>query len=668
MNVKSEIVKLRRAIENHNYNYYVLDNPIISDGEYDILFRKLESLESKNPDLVSSISPTQRIGSKPISQFKKVQHKIPMLSLANAMDNDELVAFNERLKKRLNEKILNYIAEPKLDGLGVELVYKNGIFTKGSTRGDGFIGEDITHNLKTIKSLPLTLRETDFPFPKTLEIRGEVFILKKDFKNLNTEREKNQKSVFANPRNAAAGSLRQLNPKITAKRPLSIYLYDGGFIEDMNFKNHSNFLKYIQKWGLPVNPLIKEVNGIDEVILYHQNLERKREQIPYEIDGTVFKINNYLDRKSLGARSRSPRWAIAGKFKAQQSTTIINNIEVQVGRTGALTPVAKLNPTYVGGVTVTNATLHNQDEIDRKDIRIGDTVLIERAGDVIPKIVKVIKEKRPKKTRPFLIKSICPSCAHMAKRLNEESILRCLNISCPKQIKEKIKHFCSKNAMNIEGLGDKIIDQLVDKNIILSIDQIFKITKHQLSNLERLGDKSAVNILEAIQKSKKTSLSKFIYALGIRNVGEHTSKILAKTFNNNLNKFQRTDFNTLIEINEIGPIVANSIINFFSNKVNLIIIENCLKNGVVFDNIKLNISKKFSEKRFVFSGTFKNIKRKLAQEQIEKNGGFVSSSISKNTDFLILGESPGSKLKKAKKLEIPILNEQEFLIMIKNIL
>ena len=667
MNIKTQIIKLRESIENHNYNYYVLENPIISDGEYDKLFRKLEFLESKNPKMISSISPTQRVGSQPISEFKKVQHQLPMLSLANAMDDNELIAFNERLKKNLKIQKVNYSAEPKLDGLGVELIYKNGIFIKGSTRGDGFNGEDITHNLKTIKSIPLTLRRTKVPIPKVLEVRGEVFILKRDFKNLNKKRELNEKPVFANPRNAASGSLRQLDPKQTAKRPLSIYFYDAGLIEGHNFKNHSDFLKCIQNWGLPVNPLIEKVNGAKEIIFYHKKLEADRHKIPYEIDGTVFKINNYLDRQNLGTRSRSPRWAIAGKFKPQQSTSIINNIDVQVGRTGALTPVAKLNPTYVGGVTVTNATLHNQDEITRKDIRIGDTVFIERAGDVIPKIVKVIKEKRPRNSEPFLIEPICPSCNHKAQRIKDESVLRCQNISCPKQIKEKIKHFCSKLAMNIEGLGDKIINQLVKKNIIESIDQIYIITKEQLSNLEKLGDKSADNILSAIQKSKKTSLSRFIYALGIRNVGEHTAKVLAKYFNNDLMKFQKANFNILIEIDEIGPIVANSIVSFWSNNINKVIINNCLNNGVKLENIELNFSEEFSGKTFVFTGSLKSIKRKTAREHIEKRGARISNSISKNTDYLILGASPGSKLKKAKELQIPILNEKSFLKIIDNI-
>ena len=667
MNLKSRIKTLRKIIQNHNFNYYVLENPLISDGEYDIIFRELELLESKNPNLIIPSSPTQRIGSHPISEFNKVEHRTPMLSLANALNEEELIAFNQRLIKKLNVKKINYIAEPKLDGIGVELIYQNGIFTKGLTRGDGFIGEDITHNLRTIKSIPLTLQKTKIPFPEIFEVRGEVFILKKKFKQLNFKQEKKGKPLFANPRNAASGSLRQLDPKLTSKRPLSIYFYEAGFIKDLNFTNHSNFLQCIHDWGLPVNSLIKEVTGESGIKNYHKNLEKKRNKIPYEIDGTVLKINNYSERNILGSRSRSPRWAIAGKFKPQQATTILNTIDIQVGRTGALTPVAKLNPIYVGGVTVTNATLHNQDEITRKDIRLGDTVLIERAGDVIPKIVKVILEKRPKNTIPFIIQPICPSCQHKAHRMKGEAILRCENISCPKQIKSKIIHFCSKLAMNIDGLGEKIINQLVEKNIIKSIDQIFTLNKNQLSNLEKLGDKSAKNLLNAIENSKITSFPRFIYALGIRNVGEHTSKILAKFFNNNLIKFQETSFNTLIEIDEIGPIVANSIISFWSNNVNKITIKNCLNNGVKLDKIGSTISQKLSEKTFVFTGSMKKFKRKEAKDLIESHGAKISNSISKNTNYLVSGSTPGSKFKKAEKLNVSILSENEFLIMIEKL-
>jgi DNA ligase (NAD+) len=667
MNLESRIIKIRKIIEEHNHNYYVLDSPVISDGEYDLLLKELESLESKNPNLIIDTSPTQRVGSHRISEFKKVDHRTLMLSLANAMNEGELNGFDKRLKKELNLESIQYIGEPKLDGLGVELIYEKGIFVQGLTRGDGFTGEDVTHNLKTLKSIPLILRESETSIPDILEVRGEVFILKKRFQKLNIRQEEKKKPLFANPRNAAAGSLRQLNPKITAKRPLSIFLYEPGFIEGLQFDNHLSFLKCIQSWGLPVNPLIKTLDGADDITKYHKTLEQKRNKIGYEIDGTVFKVNNYLKRQILGSRSRSPRWAIAGKFKPQQATTIIKTIKVQVGRTGALTPVAKLNPTLVSGVTVTNATLHNQDEINRKDIRIGDTVLIERAGDVIPKVVKVIIEKRPKYSKPFMIKPICPSCKQVTKPLENEAVLRCENILCPAQIKERIQHFCSKLAMNIDGLGEKIVNQLVDKEIVKSFDQIYTLSKDQLVDLEKFGEKSAENLLNAIENSKSPSLSRFVYSLGIRNVGEHTSKVLVNYFNNDLDKLIGADFDTLIAIDEIGPTVANSIINFWSEDINNIVVKNCLNRGIKFKVNDINFSPKLSGVTFVFTGSMEILKRKTAKKSAEEHGARVSSSISSKTSYLVVGNSPGSKLVKAKKLNISIINEKEFIRIIDEI-
>ena len=453
MSPGKRITELREIIDDHNFKYYVLDQPVISDGEYDTLFRELESLEKSNPEFFNEGSPTQRVGTEPITAFDNIEHSIPMLSLANAMGNNELTSFHERSIKSLETDSILYAAEPKLDGLGVELVYSNGELTHGSTRGDGFKGEDVTHNIRTIRSIPLKLREKEIPAPVVLEVRGEVFISKKDFSNLNNKQENEDRPLFANPRNAAAGSLRQLDPSITARRPLSIYLYEAGIIEGRTFKTHIAFLETLRMWGLPVNPLIKTVKDDSGIINYHNELEESRNEIPYDIDGTVFKVNDYDLRHRLGARSRSPRWAIAGKFKAQRATTIIKDIEVQIGRTGALTPVAKLDPVFVSGVTVSNATLHNQDEIDRKDIRIGDTVLIERAGDVIPKVVKVIIEKRPKNSSQFKLPRKCPVCEHGVYQLDGEAILRCGNTSCIKQVKARIEHFCSKGAMDIDGLG-----------------------------------------------------------------------------------------------------------------------------------------------------------------------------------------------------------------------
>lgn len=667
MNPEKRIDELRGIIQDHNYRYYILDDPTISDGEYDILLCELENLEKENPELITPDSPTQRVGSTPVTEFGTIEHRIPMLSLANAMNEEEFVAFDKRMQKGLDTDSVTYMAEPKLDGLGVELVYENGLLVYGSTRGDGYTGEDITHNLKTIRGIPLSLRIVDITVPALLEVRGEVFIRKDDFIALNKKQELDEKPPFANPRNAAAGSLRQLDPKITVDRPLSIYCYQGGMINGQTFPDHASFLDALKKWGLPVNPFVQVVTGSDGIISYHRELEEKRNDLPYEIDGTVFKINNYNERENLGSRSRSPRWAIAGKFKAQQATTVINDIDVQVGRTGALTPVAKLNPVYVAGVTVTNATLHNQDEIDRKDIRIGDTVLIERAGDVIPKVVKVITEKRPNGTKPFQIPAECPACGHGAHRPEGEVILRCGNISCPRQIKGRIQHFASKLAMNIDGLGVKVIDQLVEEGLLKTIDDLYSLNQESLAALDRLGEKSAGNLIEAISNSKETTFARFVYALGIRNVGEHIAKILEKQFSGNLGEFQNANVEELENIYEIGPIVAETVVQFWSDKSNKLIVQNCLDKGVSLAEIEIKEYQLFEGQIFVFTGSLEKFTRKNAKEMVEDLGGKASSSVSKNTDFVVAGPGAGSKLKKAEELGIDVLTEDEFLAKVKNV-
>lgn len=667
MNPEKRIDELRGIIQDHNYRYYILDDPTISDGEYDILLCELENLEKENPELITPDSPTQRVGSTPVTEFGTIEHRIPMLSLANAMNEEEFVAFDKRMQKGLDTDSVTYMAEPKLDGLGVELVYENGLLVYGSTRGDGYTGEDITHNLKTIRGIPLSLRIVDITVPALLEVRGEVFIRKDDFIALNKKQELDEKPPFANPRNAAAGSLRQLDPKITVDRPLSIYCYQGGMINGQTFPDHASFLDALKKWGLPVNPFVQVVTGSDGIISYHRELEEKRNDLPYEIDGTVFKINNYNERENLGSRSRSPRWAIAGKFKAQQATTVINDIDVQVGRTGALTPVAKLNPVYVAGVTVTNATLHNQDEIERKDIRIGDTVLIERAGDVIPKVVKVITEKRPNGTKPFQIPAECPACGHGAHRPEGEVILRCGNISCPRQIKGRIQHFASKLAMNIDGLGVKVIDQLVEEGLLKTIDDLYSLNQESLAALDRLGEKSAGNLIEAISNSKETTFARFVYALGIRNVGEHIAKVLEKQFSGNLGEFQNADVEELENIDEIGPIVAETVVQFWSDKSNKLIVQNCLDKGVSLAEIEIKEYQPFEGQIFVFTGSLEKFTRKNAKDMVEDLGGKASSSVSKNTDFVVAGPGAGSKLKKAEELGIDVLTEDEFLAKVKNV-
>ena len=666
MNPEKRIAELRGILQDHNYRYYVMDDPTISDGEYDTILRDLQSLERENPNLVTSDSPTQRVGSHPVSKFGTIKHRIPMLSLANAMNEAELVAFDERMQKGLDQESVTYMAEPKLDGLGVELVYENGTFIHGSTRGDGFTGEDITHNLKTIRGIPLSLRTNDLPAPPLLEIRGEVFIRKNDFKDLNEKQELNEKSAFANPRNAAAGSLRQLDPTITAERPLSIYCYEAGMINGVEFIDHASFLDSLKKWGLPVNPFIQIVTGSKGLTQFHQKLEDQRNDLAYEIDGTVFKVNNYNKREDLGTRSRSPRWAIAGKFKAQQATTVIHDIDIQVGRTGALTPVAKLEPVYIAGVTVTNTTLHNQDEIVRKDIRIGDTVLIERAGDVIPKVVKVIKEKRPNWTKPFQIPNACPVCQHETHRSEGEVILRCGNISCPRQIKGRIQHFASKLALDIDGLGEKIVDQLVNEDLIQSIDDLFNLKQDTLEKLDRLGEKSAENLVDAISNSKDTTFARFIYALGIRNVGEHIAKVLEKQYSGNLTEFQDTTVEELEAIDEIGPIVAETVIQFWSDDSNKIMVQNCLDYGVRFADVEINLHQPFAGQTFVFTGSLQQLTRKEAKDILENLGGKASGSVSEKTDFVIAGSGAGSKLKKAGDLGISILTEEEFFDKVKN--
>ena len=662
--IHKRINELKEEIEKHNYYYYVLDNPIVSDTEWDDLFKELEKLESEYPNLIDINSPTQRVGAKPLDGFKTDKHRIPMLSLSNAMNNEELRSFNERVKKLLETKSqIEYMAEPKLDGIGVELIYQDGIFLKGLTRGDGFEGEDITQNIRTIKSVPLMLIGKNFPV--LLEVRGEVFIKKTDFKKLNENQMNKGLQIFANPRNAAAGSLRQLDAKITAKRPLSINCYEPGIIEGKQFKTQEEFLFYIKSVGIPVNDLIKKVVGSENILKYHNNLENRRNELDYEIDGTVFKLNKYVEREKAGSRSRSPRWAIAGKFKAQQVTSNIVSISVQVGRTGALTPVAKVHPVYVSGVTVTNITLHNQDEIDRKDIRIGDKVLIERSGDVIPKIVKVVSREN-KNAVKYKIKEECPSCGKPTVKIDGDAVTRCVNAYCPAQFKGRIQHFCSKLAMNIDGLGEKIVEQLINNGLIKKLEDIYSINELELAKLDRMGTKSARNIIASINQSKTTTFSRFVYSLGIRNVGEHTAKTLEKHFNSNIENFMQANENQLIEIDDIGEIVAQSIVSFWGNKENVNSIKRCLDRGVKISEPEKNKSDHLKDTIFVFTGTLNLMNRNDAKKKVELSGGTSKNSLTKNTSFLVTGNNTGSKVEKAKNMGIPILSEDEFINLINN--
>jgi len=664
MNIKERINNLITTLNKHNINYYVHDKPTISDFEYDILLRELEELENKNPQYANNSSPTKRVGSHPIKEFGTIKHRLPMLSLANAMNEDELVEFNKQITKNI-PKDIEYVAELKLDGLAVELVYENGEFIYGSTRGDGFLGEDITNNLKTIKGIPLSF--TGKKIPKLLEVRGEVFINHKDFKKLNEDRKKENLPLFANPRNCAAGSLRQLDPKITASRPLRIFCYAPGEIDGIKFNSQIEFLSSLPKWGFPVNQHIKLGTGIDFIKKYYKSAEKIRNKIDYDIDGVVFKVNSYVLQKEIGIRSKSPRWAIAGKFKAEQAITKILDIQISVGRTGALTPVAKLDPIKVGGVVISNATLHNQDEINKKDVRINDYVLIQRAGDVIPEILKVIKEKRKKNTIKFIIPNECPICNSKAIKNINEAVLRCMNDNCEAIIKGKIEHYVSKNCLDISGLGTQIINLLIKNNLINKISDIYKLKVDDLANLERMGQKSAENIINSINKSKTTTFSKFINGLGIRNVGLNASKLLEKKFNNNIEKLINCNYEELINIDEIGDIMANSIIEYFNNSNNINIINQCLSSNLKFEsleNIKTTI---LTDKLFVFTGTLKKYSRSEAIKIIESFGASAAGSINKKINYLIAGDKSGSKLNKAKSLNIKILNEEDFLNLINNI-
>ena len=652
--IKHTIESLVKKINYHNNQYYIHDNPIISDYEYDVLLKELQILENEYPDLIIKNSPTQRVGAKPLAKFSQVTHRIPLLSLSNAMNNEELELFNTQMKKGLDKKI-EYVGEPKLDGLAVELIYENGKFVKGSTRGDGQVGEDITENLKTIKAIPLYLND-DYTIPTILEVRGEVFINHTDFENLNKKRMEIGESLFANPRNCAAGSLRQLDSSITATRPLRIYCYAPGYMEGLNFDSQIEFLKALPKWGFPVNQEIQLGVGIAFLNKYYKYIESIRNNLTYDIDGVVFKVNSYKDQALLGTRSRSPRWAIAAKLKAVQATTIIENIITSVGRTGAITPVAQLKPINVGGVIVSNATLHNQDEINKKNVRIGDTVIVQRAGDVIPEIVKVVIEKRLSDSQPYIIPAICPSCETVCDKKEDEAVLRCLNQNCQAKLEGKIKHFVSKNCMDIDGLGEKIVQLLIQNKLVTNIADIFELSNVQISALDRMGDKSASNIIDSINESKNTTMARFIHGLGIRNVGNHLSKILEKHFNYNFNNLINSQFEELILIDEVGDIVAESIINYFKNEENLNIIDRCFALGVNF-SIPEQKSNKLNEQIFVITGTLPTLTRNDAKTLIEKNGGIVSSSVSKKTNFLLCGDSPGSKYKKAEKLNIKIIDE-----------
>lgn len=661
--VRKKITDLREQLNLHSYRYYVLDDPDITDAEYDRLFRELQQLEAQYPGLVTPDSPTQRVGGAPLKGFETVEHRQPMLSLDNALNEQEMRDFDARLHRLLEmDDPFEYTIEVKMDGVAVELVYINGLLSVGSTRGDGVTGEDITANLKTIHSIPLRLRDAELPVPARLDVRGEVYYPTAAFKKLNEEREKAGEPTFVNPRNSAAGSLRQLDPKLTAKRPLDIYVYGLGYSENSTLISQSQALAAFKKWGLRVNPLTKICLGIEEVIAAHAEFLELRPTLPYEIDGAVIKLNSFALQDQAGIRSRSPRWAIAYKFPAQQETTQIEKIVVQVGRTGAITPVAVLQPIKVGGVEVRRATLHNQDEIDRKDIRIGDWVIIQRAGDVIPEVVKVITSKRTGKEQKYTLPDTCPVCEAPVVRIEGEAVARCENVACPAQVKEMIRHFASKGAMDIEGLGEKLVEQLVEKELIASYADLYFLKLEQIADLERMAEKSAANLLEGIDKSRDIPLNRLIYALGIRHVGEHVARVLANHFGT-LDKLSAASEEELQDIHEVGPQVAQSVNKFFAEPRNQQVLERLFAGGVKVQQklVDEQTEQKFAGMTFVFTGALEKFTRDEAEKMVLDRGGRAASSVSKKTNYVVAGPGAGSKLAKAEQLGVDVLTEDEFL-------
>lgn len=658
--VIERVRRLRQSIDQHNYSYYALAAPTIPDSEYDKLFAELVELETRHPQLVSPDSPTQRVGTAPLKEFAQVIHRTPMLSLNNAFNEDDIIAFDRRAREGLEMQDIEYAVEPKFDGLAINLTYKNGQLISGATRGDGYTGEDVTANLHTVRVVPLRL-PVQKP-PALLEVRGEVLMLKKDFERLNAQQREKKEKEFANPRNAAAGSLRQLDSRITASRKLSFFAYGIGVVEGgrLHEDKHDRLLDYLVSLRLPVARERQVVRGVKGLLEYYRRIGAKRDKLPYDIDGVVYKVNDLASQNKLGFVARAPRFAVAHKFPAQEELTEVLDIEVSVGRTGVLTPVALLKPVFVGGVTVSHATLHNEDEIKRKDIRIGDTVIIRRAGDVIPEIVAVVTDKRPKTVRKFVMPEKCPVCGSRVERLEDEAAARCIaGLFCGAQRKQALLHFASRRAMDIEGLGEKLIDQLVDNVLTRTPADLYTLDAAALANLERMGEKSAANVAAAIEKSKRTTLPRFIYALGIRNVGEATAKYLALHFGN-LDKLMRANEESLQQVPDIGPVVAQSIVRFFSEPHNREVIERLRACEVKWQegkDLQLVVASAINGKIFVLTGTLPHLTREEAKHKIEALGGKITSSVSAKTDYVIAGEDPGSKLAKAQQLEVKILDE-----------
>lgn len=658
--IKRQIEELREKINYHNYRYYVLDSPEISDAEYDELMRKLISLEEAHPELITPDSPTQRIGAPPAEGFKPIRHKAKMFSLADAFDHDELEAFVNRIKRALLGEKFEFICELKIDGAAVALTYRNGLFVQGATRGDGEVGEDITPNSRTIRSLPLKLLHNSPP--EEMEVRGEVFLSKNEFERINQEREKEDLPLFANPRNASAGSLRQLDPAISASRSLDIFLYtavDGGF------STQEEMLDFLNKAGMKTNPETRKCENLEEVFAFCHDWTEKRDTLPYEIDGVVIKVNSLSQQERLGYTTKNPRWAIAYKFPAEQQTTLIEDIIVGVGRTGALTPVAKLKPVSISGSTVSAATLHNEDEMKRKDVRIGDTVIVQKAGDVIPEVVSVVKNKRTGKEKIFTMPKKCPICGADVYREPGEAVARCTDMACPAQVFERIIHFASREAMDIDGLGTAITEELLKRKFISDVGDIYYLRPEQLYQLPGFKEKSVNNLLRSIENSKNQPFSHLLYGLGIRHAGAHVSEVLAKFFSS-IESLKKATEEDLLSMGEIGPKIAESVVHFFRQKENLVVLEKLKKAGVKMGEEKPSeeVPQKFLGQTFVLTGELTSMTRNETEEKIKTFGGRPLSSVSKKTDYLVAGVNPGSKYQKAIELDVKIINEEELLKML----
>ena len=659
LTIEDQINTLRDQLNHHSYQYYVLDEPEIPDAEYDRLYRELQALENQHPELISSDSPTQRVGDKPLDGFTQVEHEIPMLSLDNVFNEEELNDFYKRIQQRLDsEDEIAFAAEPKLDGLAVSLLYEKGKLVQAGTRGDGTMGENITQNVRTIQSIPLTLLGENIP--DVLEVRGEVFMPKAGFEKLNQIARDNDEKQFANPRNAAAGSLRQLDPRVTAKRPLAMYCYAVGRVDGgAQLQTHSEMLNQLKQWGLPLCKERQVVQGVKGCIEYFEAMSALRDSLSYEIDGIVYKVNSLRLQKELGFVAKAPRWAIAHKFPAQEEITLVNDIEFQVGRTGAITPVARLEPVFVGGVTVSNATLHNMDEVNRKDVRVGDKVIIRRAGDVIPEVVRVVPGSRKANAKKVSLPSACPVCGSEIEQEEGEAIARCSGgLFCSAQRKEAIKHFASRKAMDVDGLGDKLVEQLVDEGCIEHMDDLYALTVEKIIHLERMAEKSASNLIASLEKSKHTSLDRFIYALGIREVGEATARSLAQYFTT-LDAIKHADEETLQQVDDVGPVVAAHIVRFFKQEHNLEVLDKLIASGIYWDEIKAaeKAEQTLEGKTFVITGTLTEMTRDEAKKALLARGAKVTGSVSKKTSYVVVGDNAGSKASKAEQLGVEILDE-----------